>query len=242
MMPSGLPDFDRRAAQYDSHAALQREAAAWLAEWLPEQIAAPALELGAGTGLFTRHLAARTRGLVACDVAPGMVQIGRSSLPEVAWSVAEASHPPGPPGYRAIFSCSLMQWIPDPRETLRAWHRLAAPGAQLISGWFVRGTLANFYAVCPEAAPFQWRTGDEWIGLLQETGWRSVRSETRTFARRHASAVAMLREMHRAGTVVPHRFGAGRLRHVLRRYDETNREDDGVQTTFAFLRVEAIRS
>ena len=90
MMPSGLPDFDRRAAQYDSHAALQREAAAWLAEWLPEQIAAPALELGAGTGLFTRHLAARTRGLVACDVAPGMVQIGRSSLPEVAWSVAEA--------------------------------------------------------------------------------------------------------------------------------------------------------
>jgi hypothetical protein len=52
----------------------------------------------------------------------------------------------------------------------------------------------------------------------------------------------MLREMHRAGTVVPHRFGAGRLRHVLRRYDETNREDDGVQTTFAFLRVEAIRS
>ncbi|MEX1111417.1 MAG: methyltransferase domain-containing protein [Chthoniobacterales bacterium] len=242
MMPSGPPDFDRRATQYNAHATLQREAADWLAEWLPEEIPAPALELGAGTGLFTRHLAARTRGLAACDIAPRMVQIGRRTLPEVAWSVADAIHPPGSPGYRSIFSCSLMQWMPDPCATFRAWHRLAAPGASLISGWFIRGTLAEFYDVCPDAAPFRWRTGDEWIGLLGETGWRIVRCETRTFARRHASAATMLREMHRAGSVVPRRLGAGQLRSVLRRYDETNRENDGVQTTFAFLRVEAVRS
>lgn len=239
---SGLPSFDRRAPHYESHAALQREVAAWLAEWLPEKIAAPALELGAGTGLFTRHLAARTHRLAACDIAPRMVAIGRATLPAVAWSVADAGHPPGPPGYQSVFSCSLMQWVPDPLAAFRAWHRLAAPGARLVSGWFIRGTLDGFYAVCPDAVPFRWRTGDEWIELLHESGWRTVRSETGVFTRHHASAAAMLREMHNAGTVVPRRLGAGHLRRVLRRYDESNGGHDGVPTTFACLRVEAVRS
>ena len=53
-------DFDRRAAVYEDHAPVQREAAAWLAEWLPEKIEDPALEAGAGTGLFTRYLVGRT--------------------------------------------------------------------------------------------------------------------------------------------------------------------------------------
>ena len=240
-MLSGPPDFDRRAPRYDSHAALQREAAAWLAEWLPEQIAAPALELGAGTGVFTRHLAARSPALVACDIAPRMVQIGRKALPEVDWSVADAGHPPGAPEYRSVFSCSLMQWVPDPAAAFRAWHRFAAPGARLLAGWFIRGTLDGFYALCPDAVPFRWRSADEWTGLLREAGWRPVRSEARAFDRRHASASAMLREMHEAGAVVPRRLGAGRLRDVLRRYDRAHRADNGVCATFVFLRVEAVR-
>jgi malonyl-CoA O-methyltransferase len=242
MTLSGPPDFDRRAARYDSHASLQRDAAAWLAEWLPTEVPPPALELGAGTGLFTRHLAARTPRLVACDLSPRMVEIGRRNLPDVAWSVSDAGHPPGPPGYQSVFSCSLMQWVPDPRVAFRAWHRLAAPGASLLSGWFIRGTLDGFYALCPDAAPFPWRTKDEWLALLQEAGWRSVRAETRTFDRRHSGALAMLREMHDTGTVVPRRLDPGRLRRALRRYDETNREDGRVVSAFAFLRVEAIRS
>jgi hypothetical protein len=73
-MPTTFPhEFDRRAAQYEQHAPVQREAAAWLAEWLPEKIESPALEVGAGTGLFTRHLEKgvllRSRVLAACGPA-----------------------------------------------------------------------------------------------------------------------------------------------------------------------------
>ena len=57
-MTTSFPhNFDRRASVYEEHAPVQREAAAWLAEWLPETIGGPVLEVGAGTGLFTRHLA-----------------------------------------------------------------------------------------------------------------------------------------------------------------------------------------
>lgn len=234
-------DFDRRAPQYEQHAPVQREAAAWLAEWLPEKIEGPALELGSGTGLFTRHLVGRTDKLVASDAAPRMVAAGASALPDADWSVADANEPPGPRGYRWIFSCSLMQWLPDPVATLLAWHRVSAPGARLVSGWFIRGTLKEFFAACPAACPFPWRDADEWRDMFGRAGWQTQRSEVRTFRRHHADSTAMLREIHNAGAVVPRRFSAGKLREALRKHDRDHRGDDGVQSTFDFLRLEAVR-
>lgn len=242
-MPTTFPhEFDRRAAQYEQHAPVQREAAAWLAEWLPEKIEFPALEVGAGTGFFTRHLAGRTERLVASDVSPCMVQTGRQALPGTSWVIADASSPPEDRGYRWIFSCSLAQWLPDPATAFRAWHRAAAPGARLISGWFLRGTMDEFFTACPEASPFVWRDAAEWKDLLAQSGWVVRRDESKSFVRHHADSVAMLREVHNAGAVIPRRIGTGKLRTALRQYDRDHRSDDGVRSTFEFLRVEAVRS
>lgn len=242
-MTSAFPhEFNRRAAQYEHHAPVQREAASWLAEWLPEKIEGPALELGAGTGLFTRHLVGRTGRLVASDIAPRMVQRGLESLPEVEWIVGDATTPPLEPGFCWIFSCSLVQWLADPLSAFRAWQRVTLPEGRLLAGWFVRGTLEEFLATCPEASPFVWRDADEWSGLLAEAGWRIQRRETRHFVRHHASSAAMLREIHNAGAVVPRRLAVGELRQALSGYDRDHRHAEGVRSTFRFLRVEAIRS
>lgn len=242
-MTSAYPhEFDRRAAQYEHHAPVQREAASWVAEWLPEKIEGPALELGAGTGLFTRHLVGRRVRPVACDIAPRMVRAGVAALPEAEWIVGDATTPPRGPGFRWIFSCSLVQWLADPLSAFRAWHRVTLPEGRLIAGWFVRGTLGEFFATCPEAAPFVWRDTAEWNGLLSEAGWIIRRHETTHFVRHHASSSAMLREIHNAGAVVPRRLGVGELRQALRGYDRDHRHAEGVRSTFEFLRVEAVRS
>lgn len=242
MMTPPAHDFDRRALHYENHAPVQREAAAWLAEWLPEKIEGTALELGSGTGLFTRHLVGRARKLVASDAAPRMVAAGVSALPGADWSVADATEPPGPRGYRWIFSCSLVQWLPDPVAAFRAWHQASAPGAQLVSGWFIRGTLGELFAACAEASPFPWRDAAEWRTMLDESGWQTTRSEARSFHRHHPDSAAMLREIHNAGAVIPRRLGTGTLREALRRYDREHRGEYGVQSTFEFLRLEAVRS
>lgn len=242
-MTSALPhEFDRRAAQYERHAPVQREAALWLAEWLPEKIEGPALELGAGTGLFTRHLVGRTGKLVASDIAPRMVRAGIEALPEAEWIVGDATTPPRDPGFEWIFSCSLVQWLPDPASAFRAWHGATLAEGRLIAGWFVRGTLGEFFATCPEASPFEWRRADEWNDLLARAGWRIQRHETKRWVRHHANAAAMLREIHNAGAIVPRRLATGKLRQALRGYDRDHRHAEGVRSTFRFLRVEAVRS
>jgi SAM-dependent methyltransferase len=242
MIHPGPHQFDRRASQYEANAPVQREAAAWLAEWLPKHIAPPSLELGAGTGFFTRHLFGRAGGgLVVTDAAPRMVEAGANGLQDADWQVANADAPPEKGPYRWILSCSLVQWLADPAAVFRSWHRVAAPQARLLSGWFVRGTLAELFQTCPEAQPFLWREPREWIDLLEDSGWSTQRHETRRFVRRHVDSAAMLREIHNAGAVVPRRLGSGVLRRALRNYDRNYGDGSGVCSTFEFLRLEAVR-
>ena len=100
----------------------------------------------------------------------------------------------------------------------------------------------EFFSACPEAAPFVWREADEWKDLLAQSGWVVRRDESKSFVRHHADSVAMLREVHNAGAVIPRRIGTGKLRAALRRYDRDHRGDAGVRSTFNFLRVEAVLS
>lgn len=242
-MPALDHQFDLRAETYEAHAPVQREMAAWLAEWLPVEMPGPALELGAGTGLFTRHVAARSRELLASDASPRMVRTGEKFLPVIDWATAEASSPPAHQAFAWVLSCSLIQWLPDPGAALRAWHRVGAPDAHFIGGWFVSGTLEELLSACPEAAPFVWRETNEWLGLLASAGWRLLRHEESVTFRRAPDAASLLREMHNAGAVVPRRLGTGRLRAALRHYEKAHRNPDGeVTATFRFLRVEAVRS
>lgn len=237
-MTCAPPEFDRRAADYDRHARLQAEAAHWLADWLPSHLDGPVLELGAGTGLFTRHLAPRATGLVATDISPAMVAAGRLSVPSAEWRQSSAGTPPPGP-WPWIFSCSMAQWLDEPGRTLGRWRDVAAPDATLLGGWFIEGTMAGFYESCPQAAPFPWRDAAGWCGLLRAAGWSVTRHETRTFFRRHADAVSMLREVHNVGAVVPRRLGPGALRRALREHGRRHGGERGLLTPFVFLRVEA---
>ena len=240
-MSATTPEFDRCAPQYEEHAPIQREAAAWLAEWLPATISGTSLELGAGTGFFTRHLVAKTEKLVASDIAPRMVRAGAIAFPTARWIVAGATEPPRNEAYHWIFSSSLNQWLPDPRRTLRQWHEISAPGARLLSGWFIRGTLADFFATCPEASPFVWRGVNEWLEIFRESGWSPLRHQARDFVSKHRDSATMLRQIHNAGAAVPRRIGVSRLRQAMRNYDEMHPTREGVSATFSFLRLQALR-
>lgn len=237
------PEFDRRASAYGARARVQQDAAAWLAEWLPRECREPALELGAGTGFFTRHALRSARQVVATDASPRMVELGRAALPLAEWTVAGAENPPASPvPYRTILTSSLVQWLTEPVSAFRRWHEISAPDALFLGGWFVRGTMEEFVSACPESAPFHWRSAEEWLALLNEAGWKVKRSETKIFQLTHESSAAMLREIHDVGAVAPRRFGTGRLRAALRRNDAKSRSQAGVVTPFAFLRVEAVRA
>ena len=84
--------FNRKALEYHEKADIQKIAADWCSEWIESDCSGlHGLELGAGTGLFTKHLALRGyESLRATDQAERMIDQGRKRLPMVAWDELDA--------------------------------------------------------------------------------------------------------------------------------------------------------
>jgi malonyl-CoA O-methyltransferase len=231
--------FSRAAHGYERHAQVQRELAGWLAEWLPRERVGCALELGAGPGVLTRHLAGWAGGVTATDLSPAMVAAGCAAAPWAEWRVAAADVPPAGP-WDWIFSSAMLQWTDDPETTFAAWRAALAPGGRVLGALFAAGSLPEWRAVAGDDGPVRWRTPDEWRAALARAGLRVARDEAVERAFTHPSARSFLRSLHGVGAAPARRLGAGTLREMLRGYDARfAAPDGGVQATWVFWRFEA---
>jgi len=124
VLPGGLPDkrqvaasFSRAAASYDSVAEFQREVGTQLLERLPaSSMPSRWLDLGCGTGYFTRALAARftQSSGVALDIAEGMLNHARPLGGAEHFIAGDAERLPlQDASLELIFSSLALQWCAD---------------------------------------------------------------------------------------------------------------------------------
>ncbi len=235
--------FDQKAGSYHRNATIQARVAAWGAEWIEAEVSAfDALEFGAGTGLFTEHLAqAGFRSLRATDRSGRMVMEGGCRVPSANWSVADAWSPELAGSVDRIYATSLLQWAPDPVTTLSCWRELLRPGGRVLACIFVLGTMTEILAMDASSSALPWRSARAWENAFAEAGFRVARSETRLDVMRHANALEAFRSLHATGAVEARRFGTGRLRGLLSRMDQRFGEIGGVPMSWRTLRIEAER-
>ncbi|MGB6345821.1 MAG: methyltransferase domain-containing protein [Methyloceanibacter sp.] len=147
-------NFGAKAASYDDHADLQRTVAARLARLLPPLRSPRVLELGCGTGVFSRHLAERYPDgeLILTDLAPAMVEQCRRNLGSVTnagtgFEVMDAARPSVRGPYDLIATSMTLHWLADPEAVLARLGRLLAPGGALIYASIGPDSFAEWHAV-----------------------------------------------------------------------------------------------
>ena len=148
----GLPDkrlvaasFSKAAASYDSVAQLQRDVGHSLLTRLPDGLQPSQwLDLGSGTGYFSRVLAQRfPNGVgVALDIAEGMLSHARVQG-GATWHVAgDAEQLPLRDGSCGLIYSSLaVQWCSDFAAVLAEARRTLQPGGVLAFASLCAGTL-----------------------------------------------------------------------------------------------------
>jgi malonyl-CoA O-methyltransferase len=131
--------FGARAKVYERHADLQRAVAAKLSRLLPDIQRPRVLELGCGTGLFSRHLVARypEGSFVLTDAAPAMLAECRHTIApalrsDVAFEIMDASRPGGEGSFDLIATSMALHWLTDPAASLERLRSLLAPGGVLL--------------------------------------------------------------------------------------------------------------
>lgn len=131
--------FSRAAPDYDRAAAPQRKAAALLADLARQRPAPPSphiLEIGCGTGLFTRHIAEiwPDARLVASDIAPEMVgAAARGAMIGGRFVTMDGEAPPfDRPLFDLILSNLAFQWFADLPGAVARLAGLLRPGGSLL--------------------------------------------------------------------------------------------------------------
>lgn len=154
--PASCDRFDRQAAHYDTHAALQRAVAWRLAHYaagLP-LLPGPRADLGAGSGLVGLALRQQAPGLELLQLDGSAALLRRNPLlaPDRyrLWDL-DLGLPPELNHCSLITSSFALQWLQDPATRLRDWAAALAPGGWLALAVPVAGSFPQWQQAADQA-------------------------------------------------------------------------------------------
>lgn len=154
-------DFGAATATYEMASRLQQRMGAFMIARLPpfEPGRAPLriLDLGCGTGYFTRQLARRYPGahVTAVDLSGGMIDHARRNSPEgIRWVVSDAEQLPFADGsFDVVFSNLMVQWCEHPDRVFAECRRVLNREGVLQCSTLLEGSLRELAQAWAQADP-----------------------------------------------------------------------------------------
>lgn len=241
--------FGRAAATYDQAAAFQRTVGGNLLQRLPDRFEpADIVDLGCGTGHFTRLLEQRFAGSVyGLDLAEGMLRYAGRQSDHGRWVTADAEHLPLRDGSQdLIFSSLALQWCSDLPQALNDAWRALRPGGYLAFNTLLDASLHELREA--------WTTVDGFVHVnrfmslealqahLCQAGFAFWHCEVERHVLRYEQLSELTRELKAIGAhnVNPGRpgglTGRARLRALTEAY-ETFRTAQGLPATYDVAQV-----
>lgn len=145
--------FGAAAAGYDLHAGIQRTVALAVAELAAQrrpEAGARILEIGCGTGMLTREIAARwpDAAFVATDISPAMVGAAAKDAMLAGTFLPMDGEQPWFDGawFDLILSSLAFQWFDDMPSAIARLHGLLRPGGSLIFSTMASRSFARWRA------------------------------------------------------------------------------------------------
>lgn len=169
--------FDDRAPTYDE-SAMHRGLAEAVADFVvagtgPDASAiGDVLDVATGTGLVLRALHDRgARGrMIGVDLAPRMLEVAHSHLPDAEFIETDAASLPLPGAVVDLVTCVTgLQLFTDAPAAIREWARVLRPGGRVVTATFVAFDPTRHRAAPPSA-------------MLHHEPFRSVEALDETFA------------------------------------------------------------
>lgn len=236
--------FEEKSHCYAHHAQVQRDLVDWGMSSACMSLAGHSvLEFGAGTGLLTGRLLDAGATVRATDYADGMVVEGMRTYPAASWQRMDAWCPDEALGGRfdTVASSALLQWADKPEAVFKKWIQCVKPGGKLLVLSFAEPSLPELTALRPDCLPLAWRGPAVWRAACASAGWTVEQCETKSLRYVYPDARAFFHSLHDVGATRAGVLGVSALRRLLRDYDARYACEEGVEASWTFLLLSAMR-
>ncbi len=239
-----IDSFSRHAKTYDRYAQLQKSMAERLASLLPVPLPGNILEIGCGTGLFTRHLLTQPiKQLVLNDIAPGMLEILCDSLTLPSNTIispgnAERIHFEN---MDLVCANAVFQWFQDPKKAMVKLNQALAVNGSLIFSTFGPKTLIEFRQAANLDSPIGLYDKDSWTDMIRDSGFALKFWDVEIRKIFFSSSLSLLKNLQQIGAAPIRMLNTGGLRKLIREYDSRFSTTQGVYATWELYYFSLVR-
>ena len=235
--------FSKYAHVYDKHAQLQSLMAEKLASFLPSNTPEQILEIGCGTGLFTKYLLATpVKKIFLNDISPEMIKCMRLkiSLPPYSQIIQGNAELLKFKMVDMIAANAVFQWFKNPRVVLGRLNSYIKANGSLVFSTFGPSTLAELRKVASLESPALLLSKNEWCKLIEEAGFTvhlSAKESHKTF---FPNTLSLLKNLQQIGAAPTQMTNPKKLRQLINDYDDICFTKQGVHATWELLYFSAI--
>ena len=239
-----IDSFSKHAKTYDRYAQLQKSMAERLASLLPTPLPDKILEIGCGTGLFTRHLLTQPIGqLILNDIAPGMLDVLSNSL-----SLSKSTKICSGNAERICFEnidliCAnaVFQWFRKPQETLTKLNHALTKNGKLIFSTFGPKTLIEFREAANMVSPIELYKKETWSRIIRHSGFEIKNCDVEIRKIFFPSTRTLLKNLQQIGAAPIRMVKTVGLRKLMRDYDSRFSTTQGVYATWELYYFSLVR-
>lgn len=234
--------FEHFANTYNENAFIQKDLIQWGLDDGLHTIPltnSTIIEFGAGTGLLTQHLVQQNPShLLATDLSPNMIEEGKRRVPQANWQLMDAWSS-SPKKFNHIFSSSLLQWSPNPQQTLSNWAHHLPKNGTIHALLFIDETLKELHQLLPLNSIIQWKNLATWESFFKNAGLNILKSRQSPQSYNFPNTLHLLKTLKYTGTSIKNHLCGGSLRKILKEYDKQypSLNNKGISSTWHFCQI-----
>jgi malonyl-CoA O-methyltransferase len=237
-------NFSKYAHVYDKHAQLQNLMAEKLASFLPSEIPKQVLEVGCGTGLFTKHLLAKpVQKIFLNDISSEMIQRLKLNLtlPSYVETITGNAETIKFKMVDMVAANAVFQWFNNPKVALKHLKSFINPHGMLLFSTFGPSSLKEFRQTAKLASPVSLLTHEKWINLIKEAGFslNSYKKENHKIF--FPNTLKLLKNLQQIGSTPNRMTTSKELRQIINDYDQIYSTEKGVYARWELLYFSAIK-
>jgi malonyl-CoA O-methyltransferase len=230
-----IASFSKYAHSYDRYALLQKSMAEKLATYLPEIAPSHIIELGCGTGFFTRHLLTMPiNKLTLNDISPVMIDTlkSRLNIPSNTKFLIGNAEKIYLGKTDLICANAVFQWFLNPMMALTHLKSSLNKTGTLLFSTFGPETLKEFRETAKLINPIPHFSLKQWENFIKNSGYtlNSIDVEKRTIF--SPNTLNLMKNLQQIGAAPVRVFNAGELRKLIRDYDKRFATERGVYATW----------